>query len=100
MFPIVRVTVSLNLFQLQGDTVYIDTQLPCNWNKFNEIKLTVWVMVNLGMDLVGGRLCVSLILRELANSSPKYTNSHFYEFLSQKAEEKMDPKDRQELKHE
>lgn len=67
MWPTVRRgNVTLNLFQLEGDIVYSDTQLPWNWNKFNEIKHDVWVMVNPGMDLLGWQLCVSLALQELA----------------------------------
>lgn len=49
-----EVNVTLNLFQLEGDTAYSDIQLLRIWNNFNKIKLAVWVMVNVEMDLVGG----------------------------------------------
>lgn len=67
MFPMVRgVTISRNFFQLRGDTVYFDSPLLYNWNKFREIKLTVWVMVDLGTGLLRWKPCVSLAFLELA----------------------------------
>lgn len=87
-----EVNVTLNLFQLEGDTAYSDIQLPCNWNKFNEIKLAVWVMANVEMDLVGGSYVYLWLCESLPNSSSKCNSSHFCEFLSRKAQENMDPR--------
>lgn len=75
-------TVTLNLFHLQGDTVYFYNQEACNF-----IKLAVGHS-HLRMDVLGWWLCVSLALWELA----KCTSSHFYEFLSWKAQEKWTPR--------
>lgn len=89
-----EVNVTLNLFQWEGDTAYSDIQWPCNWNKFNEIKLAAWIM-----DLLGLQLCVSFALRELA----KFLFQMYQftlQFLSRKTQENMDSKDRWMLENE